>query len=405
MRAKILSIIALTICINLQAQAQVDSLMQVYDFAGAARLLRTQINKARNAGEPVATLQERLRQAEMGERMLPATEQVVFLDSIVMPAESVLSKIRLTSHAGRLMAVRDFFGQDYPQGFTGQGTMYIGDYGDRIFLSQADSTGLHKLHQSRLLGGTWSAPQLLPGLENTIDTQDFPFALPDGQTLYFAASGEQSLGGYDIFVTRYDADQGRYLKPAHLGFPFNSTANDYLYIIDEAAGVGYFISDRNQPTGYVCLYAFIPNTTHDIYMLSAENADSVRRAARIASIQELGAESEQALAARRKANKALSASYAAQQTPIYIVIDDNHVYTQPTQLKNETAARIATEYVNRQRELIALEQEIEAARENYVAMPSQEVGSQILALEQRIDNLRNTIHRLSINMRKAELGE
>ena len=206
-------------------------------------------------------------------------------------------------------------------------------------------------------------------------------------------------------MTRYDADQGRYLKPAHLGFPFNSTANDYLYIIDEAAGVGYFISDRNQPTGYVCLYAFIPNTTHDIYMLSAENADSVRRAARIASIQELGAESEQALAARRKANKALSASYAAQQTPIYIVIDDNHVYTQPTQLKNETAARIATEYVNRQRELIALEQEIEAARENYVAMPSQEVGSQILALEQRIDNLRNTIHRLSINMRKAELGE
>lgn len=395
------------VCIITQvalAQDKADSLMKAYDFTAAGKLLRSRLNQARNAGQPTTAIEQHLQQAEMGERMLQATERIVFLDSVVMPAEAVLNKLRLSAHAGRLITPTAFFTEGLPHGFTGQGTMFANDFGDRLLLAQPDSTGLTKICAARLLGGKWTAPEPLAGLETAGDIQDYPFVLPDGQTLYFAAQGEGSLGGYDIYVTRYDADAGRYLKPAHLGFPFNSTGNDYLYCIDEAAGVGYFITDRGQQPGEVCLYAFLPNTTHDIYMLTAENADTIRRAARIASIDELGAASEEATMARRKARKILEETAQQAQKPIPIIIDDTHIYTDASQLHSETAARIATEYVNRTHELNAAEESLDGARKRYAQTRDANLGQQILGLETRTENLRATIQRLAVNMRKAELG-
>ena len=55
--------------------------------------------------------------------------------------------------------------------------------------------------------------------------------LSDGLTLYFAAQGPESIGGYDIFMTTYDAAEGRFLKPENIGMPFNSTANDYAWLL------------------------------------------------------------------------------------------------------------------------------------------------------------------------------
>ena len=97
------------------------------------------------------------------------------------------------------------------------------------------------------------------------DNLNYPFMLSDGQTLYFAAKNEESLGGYDIYMTRYDNDERKYLAPENLGMPFNSPANDYLLVIDEFNNLGGFASDRNQPADSVCLYTFIPNESRRTY--------------------------------------------------------------------------------------------------------------------------------------------
>lgn len=386
------------------AQERADSLMQAYDFASAAKILRSRLASARQSGSPTAELSLRLGQAELGARMLEATERVVFLDSVVLAADEVTGRLRLTPHSGRLCTAAEYFPDGLPQGIAVETRMFANDFGDRLLLALPDSTGLLKLHASRLLAGRWAAPEPLPGLEEAGEIQDYPFMMPDGQTLYFAAQGKESLGGFDIFATRYNPDTGRYLKPARLGFPFNSTANDYHYCIDEAAGVGYFVTDRGQQPGTVCLYAFIPNTSHDIYLLNDANADSVRRAARIACIDELGAGSEEAAAARRKARQALNAARDAELRPVRIVIDDSHVYTDPAALRNETARRIATEYVSRVRELDEVERTLDGARQTYAADPGEEIGAYVLSLESKADTLRATIKRLATNMRRAELG-
>ena len=62
---------------------------------------------------------------------------------------------------------------------------------------------------------------------------DYPYVLTDGITIYYASDGPGSMGGYDIFVTRYNTNTDSYLMPENVGMPFNSPYNDYMYVIDE----------------------------------------------------------------------------------------------------------------------------------------------------------------------------
>ena len=76
----------------------------------------------------------------------------------------------------------------------------------------------------------------------------------DGVTLYFAAESDDGLGGLDLYVTRFNQETGKYVRPENLGLPYNSPANDYLFATDETAGVALLVTDRRQPADKVCLY-------------------------------------------------------------------------------------------------------------------------------------------------------
>ena len=140
-----------------------------------------------------------------------------------------------------------------------------------------------RIFTSDLLGGKWSKAVQIKGL-NEDEDQDYPFMLSDGVTLYYGARGSESLGGYDIFVTRYDADSKSFLKPENIGMPFNSPANDYLYAIDEVNNLGWFVTDRSQPEGKVCIYIFVPNALRNTYETEAYSEEELKGLARISSI-------------------------------------------------------------------------------------------------------------------------
>ena len=67
---------------------------------------------------------------------------------------------------------------------------------------------------------------------------NYPYVMPDGVTIYFAAKDYDTLGGYDLFVSRYNMNNDTYLAPERLSMPFNSMYNDYLMVVDEEKGVG-----------------------------------------------------------------------------------------------------------------------------------------------------------------------
>ena len=56
------------------------------------------------------------------------------------------------------------------------------------------------MQSSRLADGSWEQPEPLGDVLNEGGDANFPFLMSDGVTLYFANDGENSLGGYDIFI-------------------------------------------------------------------------------------------------------------------------------------------------------------------------------------------------------------
>ena len=190
--------------------------------------------------------------------MREMTQQIIIVDSIVVNKDQFLASIRLSSECGQLMNTGAFFRNQL------QGTLYLNEMGNKVYFSQPDGHQ-QQLYTADKLGNEWSKPQPLQGLSEGIDEASYPFMLTDGLTFYFAGKGEESIGGYDIFMTRYDSRSGSFLKPENIGMPFNSEANDYMYAIDEANRIGYFASDRRQPEGKVCIYIFIPSDTRKTY--------------------------------------------------------------------------------------------------------------------------------------------
>ena len=196
-------------------------------------------------------------------RMLRGVERVCVVDSFVVDKARFLEAYRLTPQAGHLYPYAEYFPESEREGTS----VYENELGDKTFYSEADEAGVQQLRTSTLLGDGWSKGMPLAGdFPGTQDTA-YPYLLSDGITLYYASRGAESLGGYDIFVTRYNTNTDAYLRPDNIGMPFNSPANDYMYVVDEYANLGWFASDRHQPADSVCIYVFIPNASKQVYGL------------------------------------------------------------------------------------------------------------------------------------------
>lgn len=204
-------------------------------------------------------------------QMLNSIQQVVFIDSMVVDADDYMSHILLSSYSGKLT-----------QQTVLDGT-FTNEMGDRKLVTIINSTDT-TIANSDFIGNRWTAPLPIAGIGD--DPAANPFLMPDGITLYYAQKGEKSIGGYDIFVTRYNSERGAFLKPENVGMPFASKANDIFYAVDEFNQLGYFVTDRRQPEGKVCIYVFIPTETRHTYHSEAYGIDQLRRLAAIGCIAE-----------------------------------------------------------------------------------------------------------------------
>lgn len=198
-------------------------------------------------------------------QMLAATQQVMFIDSMVVDAANFMSHIPLSAHVGRLTQQN------------GLGT-FTNEMGDHRLCTTADTA----IVSTDFIANRWTEPTPISGIgtEPAIN----PFLMPDGTTLYFAKKGREGIGGFDIYVTRYDSERGTFLRPENIGMPFASEANDLFYAIDEFQQLGYFVTDRRQPRGKVCIYIFIPQESRRVYRSEAYSNEQMRSLASIRRI-------------------------------------------------------------------------------------------------------------------------
>lgn len=226
--------------------------------------------------------------------MLEATQKVVFIDSIVVDKDDFISHIPLSAECGKL-GLADGLG------------VYTNELADKRYEAMTDGQQHTHIYTRDMISNTWGDAVMLAGLP--ADDANFPYVMPDGTTLYFAQKGENSIGGYDIFVTRFNNATGTYLRPENIGMPFSSEANDYLYAVDEQLQLGFFVTDRRQPEGKVCIYVFIPNDTRRTYDSEAYTDEQLRRLADISCIADTwtnGGDKAEALNRLEEARKAFA---------------------------------------------------------------------------------------------------
>ncbi len=96
------------------------------------------------------------------------------------------------------------------------------------------------LYVSYLKDKTWTAPQNLGDVVNTPGDEFAPYLWRD--QLFFSSDGFGGFGGLDNFVAR--GKVGSFDKPENLGFPLNSSHDDFGVIIDGEGREGYFASNR-----------------------------------------------------------------------------------------------------------------------------------------------------------------
>jgi outer membrane protein OmpA-like peptidoglycan-associated protein len=85
----------------------------------------------------------------------------------------------------------------------------------------------------------WSSPANAGNLINTPGNELYPSIM--GDSLYFSSNGRGGLGGQDVFAVKLGADE----FPVNLGYPINSSYDDYGFVFNKDRTGGYVTTNRN----------------------------------------------------------------------------------------------------------------------------------------------------------------
>ena len=102
-------------------------------------------------------------------------------------------------------------------------------------------------------GSGWGKPVNMGPTINTPGKEMFPFIAPNGD-LAFASDGLPGFGGLDLFISRNVA--GKFGTPANMGWPVNSSCDDFSPAIAENDSSGFFSSNRPGGMGGDDIYRF-----------------------------------------------------------------------------------------------------------------------------------------------------
>ncbi len=360
-----------------------------------------------NYEEHIMWLEKKKRSTEVAEaeldhikraaRMIKGVENVTVIDSFVVDKASLLDAYKISMESGKVYSSPDV-----------AGTVYETEMENKMLYADLSTDSLMSLYtRVRLLDG-WSEPEPVSSL-NGEGNVNYPFLMSDGITLYYASDGEGSLGGYDIFVTRYDSEDSGYLRPSNIGMPFNSPANDYLYAIDEFNNIGWFASDRNQPADSVCVYVFIPNESKEVYNYEATEQQVIIDAATLRSIQTTWQDEDKVRQGRQRL-AALKYTQEAEKAKgdFTFIVDDSATYQTLADFRSAEARKLYLQLKQKEKDLRALEKDLDGKRTAYAAgnqAKKQSLAPSILELESRTKQLGEEIRVLEKQVRNEEIKQ
>lgn len=367
----------------------------MYRFDDAVDNYEQHIEWLEKKKRPTEAAEAELEQVKLAARMIKGVENVAVIDSFVVDKNEFLKAYKLSKESGALYHDPAI-----------AGTAYVVEMDNKVIYGDKDAEGKMQLYSRiRLLDG-WSEPEPLTSL-NEQGNVDYPFLMSDGITLYYASDGEGTLGGYDIFVTRYDSEDGSYLRPDNIGMPFNSPANDYMYAIDDFNHIGWFASDRYQPEGKVCIYVFVPNDSKEVYDYENTDGQTLVDAASLRSIRTTWTDEDKVRAGKQRLAAVMYAQTSEQrQEDFTLAIDDSAVYHTLNDFRSAEARKLYQQRVQKQKDYDNLKKDLDAKREQYARgndAQKKSLAPAILELEKRTEQLLKEMDLLDKDVRNEEI--
>lgn len=372
-----------------------------YRFGDAVECFEKYITDLNKLKKPTEEAEKLLEQSKADLRMLKGVEDVCIIDSFVVEKEHFLNAYKISEETGKLYTYDQFFQTEgnHP------GTVYETEIGNKVYYGEKEAKGTLSIFSKNKLLNEWSNGRPLSNNINEFGNANYPFVLTDGSTIYYANDGE-GLGGYDIYVTRYNTNSDTYLTPENVGMPFNSPYNDYMYVIDEFNNLGWFASDRFQPEGKVCIYVFIPNTSKQIYNYESMNPRQMIHLAQIHSLKDTWKDKAAVKEAQQRLEAAINHKPQERKVVDFeFIIDDNATYYQLSDFKSAKAKQLFQRYQLLDKDYRQQQGKLDNQRQWYTNAKKQEkekATPAILDLEKRVLKMIEELNALEVNVRNAE---
>ncbi len=373
---------------------------KLYRFDDAEKAYEKYQKAQRRNKEALAKLDLFREETSQLQRRVLRTEGVQIIDRLVLPKNNFLAAYNLGKSSGSLLTPQEVFKNKNAS----DQTLYLNGRGDKIYYSQGEeATGIDLFTMDKLLD-TFGNEKKLPPSINEDGNQAYPFVMNDGLTIYFASTGHASLGGYDLYATRYNLSSDSYLTPNQLNMPFNSPFNDYMMVLDEEKGIGWFASDRLQASDSLCIYTFVPNP--QVTLVESDNPEYLFRRASISSIADSWREGVDYLSLRRTAQQFRS-NEEATTTDFEFIINDERVYHQLDDFTNSHARALFSQALGLEKQLMELNSELADKRERIATGESTEgtLSASVLELEKESGILHRQIKKLKTEARNEEIRQ
>ncbi|MEG1400792.1 tetratricopeptide repeat protein [Bacteroides sp.] len=374
----------------------------VYRYEDAIQCYEEYIEALKKRKQPTEEAEKLLDKSKADFRMFKGVEEVCVIDSFVVDKASFLQTYKISEESGKLYTFDEYFK------VTGNhpGTVYETELGNKLYYSETGKDDLLNIFSKNKLIDEWSKGTLLPENINATGNTNYPFVLTDGITIYYASDGAGSIGGYDIFVTRYNTNTDTYLTPENVGMPFNSPFNDYMYVIDEYNNLGWFASDRYQPEGKVCVYVFIPNSSKRIYNYESTPHEQMVSLAQLRSLKDTWKDKTEVQEALQRLESAIN--HKPQERQVYdfvFVIDDQRTYHQLSDFRSKQAQEQFQLYQRMEKDFKQQESKLDQQRQAYTKGNKEakaKLTPAILDLEKRVRQMSLELDEQAIKVRSIE---
>jgi outer membrane protein OmpA-like peptidoglycan-associated protein/tetratricopeptide (TPR) repeat protein len=117
--------------------------------------------------------------------------------------------------------------------------------------------------------GEWGDAVNIGAPINTEYNEEGVFIHPDGKTMYFSSNGHNNMGGFDIFKSVYE--NGKWSTPENMGYPISTPEDDVFFVVNARGNRGYYSANKEGGFGLQDLYVITMLGAEKYVMLNTED--------------------------------------------------------------------------------------------------------------------------------------